>query len=154
MEINNMNKYLIKHKKGVSIMHLIKGDIEIEILKWAENTGNDIINYRLIKDDDIPIDREFRNAWDDITEESKIDISGEKVKELLLKELRDKRNTEFEKLDKDFIIALDRDDKNKLIEIKSKKEELRKITDPLKNEVVKEVLSAEDIIKLKGLIGK
>jgi hypothetical protein len=149
-----MNKYLIKHKKGVSIMHLIKGDIEIEILKWAENTGNDIINYRLIKDDDIPIDREFRNAWDDITEESKIDISGEKVKELLLKELRDKRNTEFEKLDKDFIIALDRDDNNKLIEIKSKKEELRKITDPLKNEVVKEVLSAEDIIKLKELIGK
>jgi hypothetical protein len=149
-----MNKYLIKHTKGVAVMHLIKGDIEIEILKWAENTGNDIINYRLIKDEDIPTDREFRNAWDDITEESKIDINGDKVKDLLLKELRDKRNIEFEKLDKDFIIALDRDDKDKLIEIKIKKEELRKLTDPLKNEIVKEVLSAEDIIKLKELIGK
>jgi hypothetical protein len=149
-----MIKYLLKHKDGIAILSLIEGDILEEIKKFEDNTGYSVINYRLIKDEDIPIDREFRNAWDDITEEDKIDIKGEKVKELLLKDLRDKRNIEFEKLDKDFIIALGRDDKDKLIEIKSKKEELRKITDPLKNEVVKEVLSEEDVIKLKELIGK
>jgi len=149
-----MIKYLLKHKDGIAIMQLIEGDIIEEVIKFEENTGLDVINIRELNDSDVPTSREFRDAWDDITEESKIDINGYKAKEILLKELRTTRSIEFEKLDRDFIIALDRDDTSKLAEIRIKKEELRNITEPLKNEVVKEVLAEEDIIKLKGLIGK
>ena len=54
----------------------------------------DALNVREISDDDLP-DREFRNAWCDVTPESSIDIHSEKAKELALDKLRLKRQEKF-----------------------------------------------------------
>lgn len=90
----------------------------------------DALNVRFISDEDIPANREFRNAWVDVTPETQIDIDLERVKEMKLAELRAVRNAELEKLDKQFILALERG--GDVEEIKAKKQALRDATEPLK----------------------
>lgn len=89
-------------------------------------------NVREVSDSDIPKSREFRGAWVDVTEASKIDIDVAKAKDIKLKELREKRDKEFEKVDKEFVQALSAEDTEALKAVKSKQKKLREATDPLK----------------------
>lgn len=86
--------------------------------------------YRFIEDTDIPSSREFRDAWVDVTAESKIDICCTKAKEIKLKELREKRNKKLEDKDKEVIVALENN--VSLDVIKAEKQILRDITEELK----------------------
>ena len=108
------------------------------------------VDYRFIDDSDLPADREFRNAWVDVTEESKIDICCEKAKNISLAKLREKRNEKLEEKDKEFMIALERGlDTNN---IKSEKQTLRDITIPLKDvDVVGKVNDEVILNKLRDL---
>lgn len=90
----------------------------------------DAINPRLITDDAIPANREFRNAWADISKDDKVNIDVAKAKEVKLAELRHVRNLELEKLDKEFLVALEIGDA--LGPIKLRKQALRDSTEPLK----------------------
>lgn len=89
------------------------------------------INVKRISDEDLPADREFRNAWADITPDTKVNIDLGKAKELKLAEMREKRNKLLEAADKDFMIALERGED--LTELKARKQALRDLTNGLKN---------------------
>lgn len=111
----------------------------------------DAINVRFISDEDIPANREFRNAWVDVTPETQIDIDLERVKEVKLAELRAVRNAELEKLDKQFMLALERG--GDVEEIKAKKQALRDATEPLKQLEVSGV-NDEEVLNTIRELGK
>lgn len=110
---------------------------------------SDAINVKTISDDDIPADREFRNAWVDATEDTKINIDLARAKELKLQELREKRDVLLQKTDTAFLIALE--EQKDLTEIKAEKERLRDITNPLKNLAVSGVDDEAVLAKIKEL---
>lgn len=91
------------------------------------------INTRPIQLSDLPADREFRNAWCDVTPESTVDIDLEKAKDIKLSELRKKRDEELLKTDSEFVQAFSSDDQAGLEKIKKKKQKLREMTDSLKS---------------------
>ena len=92
----------------------------------------DAINVRSIEDIDIPANREFRNAWCDVTPETTIDIDLGRAKDLKLKELRVIRDVALDKLDKEFMKALDIGDAVELEKVRVKKQILRDFTNDLK----------------------
>ena len=152
MEINSMNKYLLRHSDGhISILIIKEGTVEGEIAKYSHDVKTSIISYRSLSDVDIPNSREFRNAWCDISQESKIDIHADKARNILLDNVREQRKFMLESLDKDFIIALENNDQVKLGQIKTEKNRLRAITDPLKNLTVAESATDADIAYMKSL---
>ena len=109
----------------------------------------DAINPRRITDDAIPADREFRNAWVDVTAAAKVDIDLIKAKDLKLVELRAARDAELAELDKGFMIALERGED--LEAIKARKQELRDVTEPLKNLQVSGVNNKATLNQIKAL---
>lgn len=92
----------------------------------------DAINVRDISDADLPSSREFRDAWCDITPESKIDIDCTKAKEIAIAQLRERRNAKLEATDKLYMQALEANDTTKLNELKTVRQQLRDATEPLK----------------------
>ena len=102
-----------------------------------------------IEDSGIPADREFRNAWVDVTAAAKIDIDLVKAKDIKLTELRAARDAELAKLDKDFMIALERGED--LEAIKARKQELRDATEPLKNLEVSGINNKVTLKQIKAL---
>lgn len=101
-------------------------------------------NVRQISPEDVPNDREFREAWVDGAEDTKVNIDLAKAKQLKLEVLRFKRNAELEKLDKEFLIALESG--QGLEDIKAKKKALRDITNPLKA-LIAEGLDGEEVLE-------
>jgi hypothetical protein len=90
------------------------------------------VTYRELADTDIPASREFRNAWVDVTTESRIDICCEKARDLKLGELRAKRNKKLAETDVEMTRALEQNDTAKRDALKTIRQNLRNITDPLK----------------------
>lgn len=105
-------------------------DEEYELHVKTKSIPTDAINPRDVDDSDIPNNREFRNAWCDVTELSRIDIDCEKARDIKLVELRRKRITLLEEQDKLFMIAIEKEED--LTSIKAGKQRLRDITEPLK----------------------
>lgn len=100
--------------------------------------------YKIIDEQDLPATREFRNAWVDVTPENSIDICCTKAKDLVLEKLRKERNDLLKESDIEYTIAMERglDVGN----IKTKRESLRDITNPLK------ALNTENIINDENLL--
>lgn len=146
-------KYLINLASGkISIITLINGDIDSELAKFKSTLVDDeIIGYRLLTDSDIPESREFRDAWVDISESSKIDVDVVKAKEAKLDQLRYKRNLALEDLDPQFVKALSMSDEIKLVEIKAEQQRLRDITEPLKALQVSGINDDVAIANIKAL---
>ena len=107
------------------------------------------VNVKLITDEDIPDTREFRNAWVDVTPDTKVNIDLNKAKDLKLSEMRVKRNALLEAQDKAFLIALDKGDD--LEAIRAKKQALRDVTTPLKQLVVEGVDDEKILEQIKLL---
>jgi hypothetical protein len=113
---------------------------------WDRSVPLEFIeSARWVEEEDIPPTREFRNAWRNIDESTKINVCCEEAKKLAIEELRRKRNGKLEKLDKDFLLAIERD--LDLTPIKLKKRELRDVTEPLKDLDVVGVFDNEDILE-------
>lgn len=106
-------------------------DAEYEAHVRERSIPDDAVTERSIKPEDMPVDREFRNAWCDVTPESRIDIDCTKAKDIQLEKMRRERDELFEPLDKEFMLALEKGQDTKAIA--AKKEALRNATDPLKN---------------------
>jgi hypothetical protein len=87
-------------------------------------------SYKLIEDTDIPISREFRAAWCDTQPGTQIDIDLDKAKDIQLERLREKRNHELDKMDKEYMKALTSGLATADIELKM--QGLRDATEPLK----------------------
>lgn len=107
------------------------------------------INVKHITQDDIPASREFRNAWVDVTPDTKVNIDLVKAKEIKLNQLREIRNKRLEEADREFIIALEKGES--LTEIKVQKQALRNATEPLKALVVHGIDDAETLNRIREL---
>jgi hypothetical protein len=88
--------------------------------------------YRYVDDHDIPSSREFRNAWCDVTQESRIDIDLTKAKDIQLSKMRAERQKKFEELG--FPYKLDSQLEEAIIskDTRDKLQSLRDATEPLK----------------------
>lgn len=93
--------------------------------------------YKIVEDNEIPQDREFRGAW---TYDLEIDI--EKAKEIKKNKIRQERKPLLEALDVEFMRAIENGDTVKQEEIKLEKQRLRDITT--------QINSIETIDELKG----
>lgn len=77
-----MKIYALKNKDGsVSVMRLYGEDcdVEQELDKWGLDENGDkvrdqVISYREITEDQIPSDRESRDAWTDDMDSDTIDV--------------------------------------------------------------------------------
>lgn len=114
----------------ISVTHIIDDSVDVEKEKekleaLPEYAGYTFIAYNVA----IPETRDYRDAWDWITNDPVIDINMEKAREIKMKELRIMRNEELAKLDLKFIKAqeksLSEDNAEELSEIVQKKQELR-----------------------------
>ena len=92
----------------------------------------DAINVREINDKDLPANRDYRDAWVDITPDSKIDVDAEKVKNIRLRRLRVIRDRELVASDAEMVRALESGDIALIDEVKAKRKNLRNATEPLK----------------------
>lgn len=129
-----MKLYLVKKNNGsVAITSIISNNtIEAEIKKWSQEEREEVVLTREITESDLPSDREFRNAWTDATQESRVDIDLAKAKELKLAELRAKRNALLDASDKEMTRALELEDAEKIAALKAARQALRDATEPLK----------------------
>lgn len=82
-------------------------------------------SYRIVDVEDIPADRSFRNAWMDTGEAVEHDM--DKAKEIKKQELRELRKPLLEKLDVEYMKALEQGD-DSAKDIAAKKQELRDVT--------------------------
>ena len=85
---------------------------------------------RIIYESELPSEREFRDAWED----NGILIAPEvgKAREVKLSRVRRNRRLKLQELDTEMLRAMEDSDTVKQAEIKSKKQQLRDITEPLK----------------------
>lgn len=86
-------------------------------------------NYRFVEEDRIPSDRSFRNAWTHVLDTDTVDVDIDKAKEIHKDTLRALRKPILEKLDIEYMIALEQGNIELQAEIKENKQELRDVTD-------------------------
>lgn len=125
-------------------------DLEYKAHVWERSVPEGAINARYVVDEGIPSDREFRNAWCDTSPEAVVDIDLSKAKDLKLTELRAVRNTKLDKLDKEFMAALEKGED--LEGIKVKKQILRDFTEELKALPVEGVNDPEVLDMIRYLV--
>lgn len=103
-------------------------------------------NVRFIEVSDIPDSREFRNAWVDVTDKSCIDVCCTKAKEVALANLRYQRNKKLAETDVELTRALESEDSIALSKIKQKRQNLRDITEPLKQINTNNKINDEELL--------
>lgn len=103
-------------------------------------------NLRSISPDDEP-DGEFRNAWVDVTEQSRIDIDCSKAKEIQLRRLRIKREKAFSDLGFPTKLNPELEDRILSPSTKAKLKELRDVTEPLKGLDVEGKINCEETLQ-------
>lgn len=81
-------------------------------IEWAE-----------VHIDDVPSDLYFFHAWE--LKDKKIHINLEKAKDIHIDFLREDRDKKLAHLDKEMMIAIERGDEVKKVEVASKKQQLR-----------------------------
>lgn len=126
--------YLITNKdSSVAIMDVVEGHTPEEcIKKWSANEREKVAWVRLLEKIPTFEDRKYRNAWVDVTPESCIDISHDKVKELCLEKMREKRNKVLADTDIELVKALEKNNTIELELLKDKRQKLRDCTESLK----------------------
>jgi hypothetical protein len=96
------------------------------INKEIKRAGLDCVSWRIIADEDVPLDRSFRNAWKD---DGKISVDMPKAREIQKDVLRRERGNRLAALDIEFMRAIEKNDKKALDAIATRKQVLRDATD-------------------------
>lgn len=106
----------------------LDGKTDEEVLQWIIDKDVPLNkSYKIIDIEDLPADREFRNAWTfPKEEETKVDIDVDKAVEIRKDKLREIRKPLLEALDVEFMQALEKGQNT--AEIVAKKQELRDVT--------------------------
>jgi hypothetical protein len=107
----------------------------------------DAINPRWIDDSIIPLDRTFRNAWEDIGGSDGIKVNMPKAREIHKNKLRVLREPLLKELDADYMRADEQEKTAEKDRIAIKKQTLRDITD---NPVI-EAAQTPDQLKAIGI---
>lgn len=124
-------KVILKAKDGsVAVMALAPGaDKEDAIRKFKDAHPGMYTDHFEIDDKELPVDREFRDAW--TVSGNKITLDKMKAKALHLGRVREARDKELDKLDKQHLRYLSKPDKVK--EIEDKKQVLRDLPKTIKD---------------------
>lgn len=105
-----------------------------------KSVPDDVVNFLEVPDDYVFPDREFRNAWQLV--DGTITYDLEKARMIQLDRIRSARVPELQKLDIELIKALENG--SPIEELKTRRQEMRDITEPLKAMALK---SIEDVKK-------
>ncbi len=142
-------KTVIKCTDGsVAVMTLVEGaDLKTALRKWGDANPGKYLSHRNMEDSAIPKDREFREAWADITPEPMIDIDMVKARAIHLNRIRVKRNVELARLDIEAIRAEDMGLVDELTKIKAKKQILRDLPQTIQIDLDK----AKTVEELKAI---
>ncbi len=146
-------KYLIKMKDGsVGIMAMIL-DCTVEecIAKWHESVKCNVIRCREIKDELIPISREFRDAWCDETDNEFVDIDLSKAKQIQLQKLRAERDEKLKDSDSEMIKAMEFGNNDAIQALKNYRQYLRDSTNSLKSLEVSGYNDIDTLDKIRSL---
>ena len=139
---------LMGGNKAVTIEFSAEGLTE-QIPVWEKNPN--YASWRVASTEDLPSDREFRNAWCDETPERAVDIDMVKAKEIALAKLRRDRDASLVDLDEQTVIAVGKGDEAARILIEFQKQELRDATEPLKQVVATGYNDSDALNKLRNL---
>lgn len=120
-----------------------KENIELEIKKSQVAWSSPMKSWRIIKDEEIPQDRTYRNAWED--KKDKIGHNMDKAKEQHRDFLRRQREPLMEKLDIEYLRADEAGNQQKKKDIIKEKQRLRDIT------ALPEIDNAQTIEELKKI---
>lgn len=111
---------------GVSLMTIADdANIQKEIRSWSDATGMRPVSHQKINPDEIPQDREFREAW--TIEGGTLRVSMPKAKEIFMNEIRKSRNDALSKLDIQVTKALARGQIDIAAQLEEKRQALRDI---------------------------
>lgn len=115
---------------------------------------SDATNVRQVTDDDLPSDREFRDAWVDTQPGTQVDVCCDRAKDVSLARLRVKRNQKLAELDVQGIKLLDMGLDEELAAVRQEKQKLRDITDSLKAVNTEGKVNNQELLdELKSLEG-
>lgn len=123
-----MNKVIICKTKNNGVSVLFPAPMwEDKLNELASKDVPSNVPYRIIDITELPQDGEFIDTWEWTDQEIVINIS--KAKEIWKDKFRAARKPILEKLDVEYIRALEASDTQKQQEIAAKKQELRDITE-------------------------
>jgi hypothetical protein len=122
--MSNLNKRIIYTRPdgGVSIVVPAIEDMDLVL---SQSVPKDVTNVQIVEYEDLPTDRTFRNAW--VQEDKSISVDMDKARDIHMDKIRWLRNQELQKLDPQFMKALEQNDTDRLKEIATLKQELRDI---------------------------
>jgi hypothetical protein len=126
----NVTRYILHRKDGgVEIMSCVDdAKPESEIRKWTKSRQDEIAKVgRVVKDNEIPQDRTFRNAWTCSGKTIEHDMG--KAREIHRDRLRAKRADKMVELDVAYMRADEAGDAAAKSAIAAKKQALRDVTD-------------------------
>ena len=126
----NLTRYIIHRKDGgIEIMSCVDdARPETEIQKWTKSRRDEIAKVgRVVKDNEIPQDRAFRNAW--CCNGKAIEHDMGKAREIHRDRLRAKRADKMAELDVAYMRADEAGDAAAKSAIAAKKQALRDVTD-------------------------
>lgn len=107
---------------SVAIMSLAEGASKLKAVeKFRDSHQKGFYPEYYDYKDELPLDREYRDAW--TFKDNKIVVDESKAKDIRIERMRQARDMELDKLDKEQLRVLT--DVNKLEEIEKKKQELR-----------------------------
>jgi hypothetical protein len=82
-------------------------------------------SYRIVKDDELPTDRTYRNAWKDDGKGKPLTHDIAKAREIHLRQVREVRGPKLDQLDRDWMRAFGTGDTVEAARIEAKRQELR-----------------------------
>ncbi len=137
-----MRTFIISRKDGgVSVMQIFTDNtVEEEILKWHPDDQDNVASTLETTEDKIPAQDEFRNSW--TLQGTDITYDLEKARNIQLDLIRIARAPKLAALDVQYQIADEQGDDAQKKVIAAQKQELRDITEPLKD---KELSSIDDV---------
>ncbi len=131
--------------KGILSLSATDDEIMEFVISKSNLEGKE---FRITDKSNIPQDRVFRNAWTDDNNTETVDIHIEKAQEIKKNNFRELRKPILEKLDADYMKALEASDIVAQQEIANKKQLLRDVTDlPLPTDIEDLKTFIPDILK-------
>jgi hypothetical protein len=112
---------------GISVI-IPAPDSDLTIEQIAAKDVPPNTDYKIVDVSEIPIDREFRSAWQQF--DDKIEINFDKAKEITKKRLREERKSLLAQQDVEFLKAIESDsDKSEIIKEKKRLRDITKLVD-------------------------
>ena len=117
---------LVNPDNSISVVRASPKYTEEEVLEVFKKSNPKNLPITIVDESELPIDRVFRNAWN--LSGGIVEIDSGKARNIHMDRLRHLRNKQLEKLDKEMMVAADKEDVEKVKEIRQLKQRLRDMT--------------------------